>query len=858
MTTSTVPTKYLIVGAGPMGLVVARAFQRAGIEYEMVERHKDVGGIWDMDNPGSPMYETCHFITSKQLGGFVDYPMPKEYPTYPSWQLVLQYIRDFSHDYGIREHIIFNRSVTLAQPLQVAGVDAWEVTMTDAQGQAKKRIYRGVVYASGQQWKQFIPQFEGMEKFKGQILPGNQYKSPEKQFKNKRVLVIGAGNSGVDIAVDAAEHADQAYISTRRAYHYLPKQIFGVPTPDLLDGRIPLPPVPGITGKLNQMELVALALATVGDLSKYGLPVPDAPLGSTQPIVNDLILHCLNHGTLKYRPNIKRFNEKTIEFVDGRVEEIDLVLFCTGYDIDIPWLPEGLVDYDRGHPVFHIGAIAPKVKNFYGVGVLHPSRADAWTVFDQMAQIIVADAKATVTGKNKEMMEKIRNEYDPDLFGDFPFLDVRRNANQVNVALLNKMIEELETTYGIEMPSLFKPGFYKDPRGEQPRDVQIQPASSASPLPPVAAVTGSNTRQGIELREAFSRSLAHVPGGAQLFVSLKGQTIVDLAGGDSGKGSMTQQTPVQVFSVSKLVVALAAAHAHAAGALDLDAPLATYWASFNRPATQTITARMVLDHSSGICAVSRTLMTDDWLAGALQDEVAKQDPFWEPGTMHGYHAFTFGALMAGVFENGAKVRVQDYAAKHIVAPAKADFWFGAPDEVLPKLAKLTFDMPKLTEAQAHGLASGLAIKDGSFTPVLTNAPGFFNDPRVQQADWPAVSGVSSARALGRILNAVLGYGDSTKALIDTKALDAMIAERRHGMDRCLGHVSRFGSGVELSHGYCPYLGGRSFGHQGAGGSVVVADPDSGLVFVYTCSHTAATVGASDQALTLMAAAKLLA
>ena len=462
------PTKYLIVGAGPMGLVVARAFQRAGIDFEMVERHRDVGGIWDIENPGSPMYETCHFITSKKLGGFVDYPMPEDYPTYPSWRLVLQYIRQMAKDYNIYPNIRFNLSVTRAEPIKIEEQDAWEVTTEDGE----TRVYRGVVYASGQQWKQYIPEFPNMDQFKGELLAGNQYHSP-KQFEGKRVLVVGAGNSGVDIAADAAEHAQKAFLSTRRAYHFLPKQVFGIPTPDLLDGRIPPPPIPGITGKLTPPQLAELALAVVGDLSHYGLPVPDQPLGSTQAIVNDTILHCFTHGTLTHVPNIKSFHENTVEFTNGRIEEIDIVLFCTGYDIEIPWLDDQFMDYDQGHPVFHIGAIAPKVANFYGVGVIHPSRADAWTVFDQLSQIIVADAKATLTGSNKEKMAELRYQYSPDLHGDFPFLDVRRNANQVNVQLLNDMIAELETRFGIAMPSQTKPGFYVDPRqAEQPSLVE--------------------------------------------------------------------------------------------------------------------------------------------------------------------------------------------------------------------------------------------------------------------------------------------------------------------------------------------------------------------------------------------------
>ncbi|WP_321857315.1 serine hydrolase domain-containing protein [Paraburkholderia tropica] len=373
----------------------------------------------------------------------------------------------------------------------------------------------------------------------------------------------------------------------------------------------------------------------------------------------------------------------------------------------------------------------------------------------------------------------------------------------------------------------------------------------STPLPPVANVVGCHSPEGEELREVFSRSLSRTRGSAQLFVSVRGQVIADLAG-----GAMTTDTPVQVFSVSKLVVALAAAHAHASGVLNLDVPLADYWAAFDRSATRKITARMVLDHSSGICAVSRPLSTENLLAGALEAEVAVQDPFWEPGTQHGYSAFTFGALMAGVFQNAAGISVQEYVARHITGPLGAGFWFGAPTEVLPRLVKLTFDPPILTEAQAAAIVDRQAIPDGSFIPILENAPAFFADPRVQQAAWPAVSGVSTAAELGRILNAALGFGVE-KPLLAGADLDAMISQRRHGPDRTLHHVSRYGSGVELPHIFFPYLGGRSFGHQGAGGSVLAADPDSGTVFAYTCSHSASTVGGSDQALALLSAVRLL-
>lgn len=368
-------------------------------------------------------------------------------------------------------------------------------------------------------------------------------------------------------------------------------------------------------------------------------------------------------------------------------------------------------------------------------------------------------------------------------------------------------------------------------------------------LPPIAAVTGDNSTAGAELREVFSRCLTRAPGGAQLVVTLRGEVVADLAG-----GGIERDTPMQVFSVSKLVVAIAAAHAHAAGAIDLDAPLASYWPAFERPLTAAITARMVLEHSSGINAITHPLSLEELVAGGLDAAVEAQDPLWEPGAMHGYGAFTYGALMAGVFRHGVGTSVQEYVAQHITTPVGSGFTFGAQSEAArAALAPLTFSPIVLTEAQAGGIMAGQAIQDGSMLPIMQDAPGFFGDPRVQAADWPAMSGVGTARDIAAVLNGALGYG--AQRTLDEDALRGLSAERRHGMDRMLGHISRFGSGVELPHGFMPYFGGDSFGHQGAGGSVAAADPATGLVLVYTSTHTASTVGGSDQAIVMMAAAR---
>lgn len=366
-------------------------------------------------------------------------------------------------------------------------------------------------------------------------------------------------------------------------------------------------------------------------------------------------------------------------------------------------------------------------------------------------------------------------------------------------------------------------------------------------LPPIATVTGDVDESALELREVFSRAVARSQGGAQFTLIVGDKVVLDLAG-----GSIQTNTPVQVFSVSKAVVATAAALAQARGLIDLDQPVASYWKAMGKPTTKAITPRMILDHSSGISGVSQPMTTDDWLSGALDRLVETQEPFWQPGTDHGYHTFTFGALMNGVFVNALGMSVAEFVATNITEPLGCDFWFGAPAGVLSSVAALSFEFPVITAGTFDAIAGGKAIYDGSFEPIMAGAPFFFGDPRVISANWPALTGMSSASDLAGLFAGAYGIG-SRPGLLDSSAIDALRAERHHGPDRTLHHVSRFGSGVELPHVYSPMLGGGSFGHQGAGGSIVVADPDRDVVVSFVTTHTQQTVGASDASMVLLSA-----
>lgn len=451
----TLPDTYAIVGGGPAGLVTGRAFLNYGLKFEILERHSAIGGIWDIDNPGSPVYQTCNFISSRDYGAFIGFPMPRDYPYYPRWSQIRDYIRLFAQAYGLHRYIRTDAEVVRAEPVDCAEGRYWRVT--PASGESKD--YRGVITASGGQWTPFAPRFEGDDTFAGTIIHSSQYQDPS-LFAGKRVLVVGAGNSGVDIAADASVFAQKAFLSTRRGYWILPKLAYGVPVGDLLQGNIADEKLPeDIRGLAPEAVIQKVLDSVVGDLTNYGLPAPDHELGKTHPITNFQILHALSHGYLFYHPDIARLTPDGVHFVDGTYEDIDVIVLATGYDVSIPWLPEGTLRYEQGHPVFTLGALVDGEPGLYGAGVLHFA-GNTYPVFDQLVQLVAAHARGQVTGEGAEVTEDIAANFRPSFKNDDTFLDVRRNANHVDVAAMDAYFEQLESVYGIPIPSHRTPHFY--------------------------------------------------------------------------------------------------------------------------------------------------------------------------------------------------------------------------------------------------------------------------------------------------------------------------------------------------------------------------------------------------------------
>lgn len=426
--------RYCVVGAGPSGMVMARALLREGVPFDWYERNPDFGGIWDIDHDGSPMYESCHFISSKYTSGFYGAPMPPDFPDYPRWHQIRDYIRATAREYDLYRHVRFNTEVSAAEPLPG---DRWQVTL--AEGTSHE--YDGLICCPGVTWHANEVALPGRDEFRG-VLRHSQSFRDGLELRGKRVLIVGAGNSGVDIACDAARLADRAYLSVRRGYRFVPKHIAGLPTDALLTGQLAPP-----KGLVISSDVNAILDALVGDLTRYGLPAPDHDALSSHPIMNTQVLHHLAHGDLVAKPDVDRLTATGVVFTDGSRIEVDEIILATGYEYRMPFLDPGLLTWKQGHPQLYLNIFSRELDSLYVLGFVEFSDA-AYQRFDDMAQLVMIDINARETGVRKQELTDLKRTDTPDLRGGVHYVDSARHTNYVERTTYMAYLATLRDRFG--------------------------------------------------------------------------------------------------------------------------------------------------------------------------------------------------------------------------------------------------------------------------------------------------------------------------------------------------------------------------------------------------------------------------
>lgn len=355
---TTTPNRVCIIGAGSSGIASCKVLQEHGIPFDCFEASDRVGGNWAYDNPNqmSSAYKSLFINTSKPRMQYSDYPMPDSYPVFPHHSQIFAYFNDYVDHFQFRRCIQFNTLVTQAMPLAGGG---WEVTLQD--GTTKR--YRALLVANGHHWDARWPDPPFPGHFDGTVIHSHYYREPD-AYKDRRVLVLGFGNSAMDIAVETSRVSAMTYLAVRRGFHVIPKYLFGRP----LDQPVNIP-VPFEWQRRIYGVLVGLQ---IGKPAAYGLPEPDHGILQAHPTVSSDILTRIVHGRVKVKPNIRQLDGDGVIFADGSREPIDDIIYCTGYKVTFPFFDASIIEARENELPLFRRVFHPQYRDLFFIGLLQP------------------------------------------------------------------------------------------------------------------------------------------------------------------------------------------------------------------------------------------------------------------------------------------------------------------------------------------------------------------------------------------------------------------------------------------------------------------------------------------------------
>jgi dimethylaniline monooxygenase (N-oxide forming) len=400
--------KTCVIGAGSSGIAAVKALTQHGHEVDCFEKSDRVGGnwVWGNKNGMSASYKSLHINTSRERMEYSDFPMPKSYPDFPHHTHIARYFEDYVDHFGFRDRIAFETGVEHASR---ASDGTWEVALDDG----RTERYDALLVANGHHWDKRWPEpaFPGSETFTGVQMHSHDYKGEDPDlFRDKTVVVLGMGNSAMDIAVEASFSAKATYLAARRGAYIIPKYLFGRPT-DKIGGSTKIP------FEVRRRILYSLIRVYSGDMERYGLPKPDHRFGEAHPTMSSDILSRVSHGEVQPKPNIERLDGDRVVFADGTSAQADIVVYCTGYKVTFPFFDEGLISApDNDLPLFR-RVMHPEIENVFFIGLLQPlgaimplaERQSQWVcdhLAGRYARPAPAALRADVEAERKRMFKR--------------------------------------------------------------------------------------------------------------------------------------------------------------------------------------------------------------------------------------------------------------------------------------------------------------------------------------------------------------------------------------------------------------------------------------------------------------------
>ena len=365
--------RVAVIGAGSSGITAAKCFLDEGLEPVVYEQTDRIGGNWVFreEESHSSVYRSTFINTSREIMAYSDYPMPESLPDFPHHSHIVEYFEDYVDHFGVRERIRFRTRVVKVEPSaepsgSALGGPAWDVTVRHGDIETTE-TFDAVAVANGHHWDPRWPDFPGMEDFPGILLHSHSYKEPQ-DLDAKTVLIVGIGNSAVDIAVELSRTEAEVFVSTRRGAYVLPKYLFGQPLDHLAVTRLNQL----VPWSLRRHLLRWMLNAYQGKVTHWGLPQPSFSIDQTHPTISNELLGRLGHGAIRVKPNIERFEGQQVVFEDGTRLAADAVIFCTGYNISFPFFPDTLLEVEDNRIGLYKRVFHPDLQNLAFVGLVQP------------------------------------------------------------------------------------------------------------------------------------------------------------------------------------------------------------------------------------------------------------------------------------------------------------------------------------------------------------------------------------------------------------------------------------------------------------------------------------------------------